>query len=194
MVQGFYTPSEEAVVTEIRSWSNDVIETENDNFSGLPACPHARSAWENEKVNFVFKTAEGYQDLYTVISTYNFDYDLVILVDFKYEKDPKAFHEYILGLNSAISTGMFLNPNCWLVGFHPEDEKNELLSESLFPTKTDTPYAMIFVQPLSLVQESADKLRSLGYYKNYQGVYDAETVYQNRETLYRRLKDGDESA
>ena len=53
---------------------------------------------------------------------------------------------------------------------------------------------MIFVQPLSLVQESADKLRSLGYYKNYQGVYDAETVYQNRETLYRRLKDGDESA
>jgi hypothetical protein len=52
---------------------------------------------------------------------------------------------------------------------------------------------MIFVQRLSKVQESADKLAEKGYYDKYLEEYNAEEIFQERAKLYRRLKNGDET-
>ena len=57
----------------------------------------------------------------------------------------------------------------------------------------ETPYAMIFVQRLSKLQQAADKLDKKGYYDTYDAEYNARDIYELRETLYRRLKDGDET-
>jgi hypothetical protein len=52
---------------------------------------------------------------------------------------------------------------------------------------------MIFVQRLSKLQKSADKLDKKGYYDSYDEEYQASDIYEKRQTLYRRLKNGDET-
>jgi hypothetical protein len=76
----------------------------------------------------------------------------------------------------------------WLMGFHPHDEPNDFIDDNSFMQIVEDEYAMIFVQRLSKVQESADKLAKKGYYDNYLEEYDAEHIFQKRELLYRRLK------
>ena len=49
-------------------------------------------------------------------------------------------------------------------------------------------YALIFVQRLSKLQESANKLKKLGYYDKYYKEYNVEDIYEQRENYYRRLK------
>jgi len=53
---------------------------------------------------------------------------------------------------------------------------------------------MIFVQRLSQVQESADKLLKKGYYDKYLEEYNAQDIFERRQTLYRRLKNGNETS
>jgi hypothetical protein len=50
-----------------------------------------------------------------------------------------------------------------------------------------------FIQRLTKLQESANKLKKLGYYDKYYKEYDVESIYQQRELYYRRLKNGNES-
>ena len=42
---------------DLRDWSKTVLEVPNDALKGLPACPYAREAWKQNKVN-VIETAE----------------------------------------------------------------------------------------------------------------------------------------
>ena len=187
MAFDFYTEKEQKVIFEIKKWSEESLEDSNDNFNGLSACPKAKSAWKNDKVGFVFKTAPDYQDLYTIVSCYPSNFDMVIVVDTCFNEDAKAFHKFISGFNEAIGTGMFINKDAWAVGFHPDDGKNALLKKSLFPPNTEQEYALILVQPLSLLQETSDKIEPLGYYKGYEDEYNADAVLRSRKDLYRRL-------
>jgi hypothetical protein len=79
------------------------------------------------------------------------------------------------------------------MGFHPHDEANDFIDDQSFMQVVDDEYAMIFVQRLSKVQESADKLAEKGYYDKYLEEYNAEEIFQERSDLYRRLKNGDET-
>ena len=78
---------------------------------------------------------------------------------------------------------------------HPDDEPNDFVAEpsETFEPVIDQEYAMIFVQRLSKLQESADKLAKRGYYKPYEEDYNAKELFEHRHQLYRRLKDGNAS-
>ena len=102
-------------------------------------------------------------------------------------------HEYLDGLNNCISEGMFIDKDIWLMGFHPDDEPSEFVQEVEFAPLVETPYAMIFVQRLSKLQQAADKLDKKGYYNSYDAEYNAREIYETRENLYRKLKNGDET-
>ena len=80
------------------------------------------------------------------------------------------------------------------MGFHPHDESNDFIDDSSFMHTVEEEYAMIFVQRLSQVQESADKLSKKGYYDKYLKEYNAQDIFEKRQTLYRRLKDGNETS
>jgi len=81
-----------------------------------------------------------------------------------------------------------------LMGFHPDDEDNELLDDTEFDSTIDQPYAMIFLQRLSKLQEASNTLRIKGYYQIAETYYNGTELYKNRERLYRRLKNGDEKS
>ena len=40
---------------EIRDWSRHALEVPNPDFNNLPPCPYAQAAWQEDKVEIVFK-------------------------------------------------------------------------------------------------------------------------------------------
>ncbi len=184
----FYIDKESQICQEIMAWSDHTLHKPNPFYNGMPPCPYAQKAWEDNKVLILFKYDTNMQVLYSTISQWEDAFDLVIIVDMAFQKDPDVFHDYLEQLNEAISDGVFIDRDMWLMGFHPHDEPNDFIDDNSFMQIVEDEYAMIFVQRLSKVQESADKLAKKGYYDNYLEEYDAEQIFQNRELLYRRLK------
>ena len=68
-----------------------------------------------------------------------------------------------------------------------KDEGNGLLEEDDFESTVEEPYAMIFLQRLTKLQEASNTLRMKGYYDVSQQYYNADHLYENRNRLYRRL-------
>jgi len=185
---------EGSIQKEIRRWSKEVLEIPSPHFNGVPPCPYAQKAWAEDKVAILFKHEENYQSLYSCISQFDDKFELAILVDLSNNKTSEAFHEYLDDLNDFIATGAFIDKDIWLMGFHPDDEPNEFVEKASIEAETDEPYAMIFIQRLSKVQDSADKLNKTGYYSIYETEYNASELFEKRKKIYRRLKNGNETS
>jgi len=185
---GFYIEKESEICREILAWSQHTLQKPNPYYNGMPPCPYAKKAWEDDKVIILFKYDANMQVLYSTISQWEEAFDLAIIVDMSFQPDPEVFHDYLEQLNNAISEGVFIDRDIWLMGFHPHDDSNDFIDDSSFMQIVDDEYALIFVQRLSKVQEAADKLAEKGYYDNYLEEYDAEYIFEERKNLYRRLK------
>ena len=185
---------EKKIVDEITQWTSDVLEKPSPFFNNLPACPYAKQALMDEKVAIIFKYEKHFQTLYSTISQFEDVFDLAIIVDLNNDKDPHNFHTYLDDINTAISEGMFIDKDIWVMGFHPDDEPSDFEEEVDFEPVTDTEYAMIFVQRLSKLQVAADKLNKRGYYNSYGSDYNVSDTYNRRQTLYRRLTNGNETS
>ena len=185
-----YTGLEKQVSEEIRAWSLHALEKPNPAYNNFPACPYAAKAWHDNKVGIVFKHEKSYQPLYSIISAYDDQYELIILVDLEYESNEDDFHQYLADLNEAIADGIFIDKDIYLMGFHPESESNEILDDGDFETNLDEVYGMIFIQRLSLLCETSEKLMSKGYYNREHGGYAVKEILDKRNELYRRLKSG----
>ena len=74
------------------------------------------------------------------------------------------------------------------MGFHPEDESNEIIDDGGFETYVEEVYSMVFVQRLSLLCEASEKLMRTGYYDRKAGDYEIQAIMEQRNELYRRLK------
>ena len=185
---GFYIEKESEICREILAWSQHTLQKPNPYYNGMPPCPYAKKAWEDDKVIILFKYDANMQVLYSTISQWEEAFDLAIIVDMAFQPDPEVFHDYLEQLNNAISEGVFIDRDIWLMGFHPHDDSNDFIDDSSFMQIVDDEYALIFVQRLSKVQEAADKLAEKGYYDNYLEEYDAEYIFEERKNLDRRLK------
>lgn len=196
MTVSFLTPSykvEKAVYQEIVDWSMNVLSKPNPFFGGMLPCPYAKQAWLDGKVAVLFKYESNKQSIYSTVSQFDDNFDVAIIVDFKFDEDPEQFHDYLDGMNDVIADGMFLDRDIWLMGFHPHDEESEFVEDVDFQPLVDVEYALIFVQRLSKLQEAADKLDKKRYYDTYNDQYNVREIFEKRKTLYRRLKNGDET-
>jgi hypothetical protein len=182
------------IENEIRQWSREYLEPVNPQFAGMPACPFAAKSWAEDRVGFCYKTCPSYQDLTTVISTWDDKYDLVVLVDLHYTKDHQAYYDYLDAMNEGIAQGIFIDKDIWLMAFHPDDEPNDLLETEEFTENLDVnvnlDYAMVFVQRLSKLHEASIKLEKTDYYREYSKQHGLQEMLRVRESYYRRLKNG----
>ena len=178
---------EDSIRKEIRDWSKHSLEKANENYNGFPPCPYAAKAWIDNKVDIQFKYDLSPEKLYENISHYNDKYELIILVDLEYELEPDRFHGYLEGINEAISNNAFQDKDIYVMGFHPEDDTNEIIESDSFETEVDDVYSMIFIQRLSLLERASEKLRSKGYYDRTYGNYKVDEILQKRNKLFRRL-------
>jgi hypothetical protein len=188
-----YIDKERQICDEIISWSEHTLQKPNPFYNNLPACPYAQKAWQENKVAILFKHESSYQALYSTVSQWEDAFDLCIIVDMRFQKNSEKFHAYLDDLNTAISEGIFIEKDMWVMGFHPHDEANDFIDDQSFMQMVKDEYAMIFVQRLSKLQEAADKLKEKGYYDRYVEEYDVEEIFNRRADLYRRLKNGDET-
>jgi|TARA_R110000823_G_scaffold275042_2_gene393838 hypothetical protein len=183
----FLVGREKDIYMEIRAWSKHALEGASAVFNNLPPCPYARRGWEDDKVLVLFKHESGYQTLYKIISEFVDRYDLVLLVETAFTKEPEDYHQYLSDLNDAISEGFFIDRDMWVMGFHPSDDPSEQFNDGVFHPLVEDEYALTFIQRLSKLQQSADKLKEKGYYDECAAETDALELYQRRERLYRRL-------
>ena len=178
---------EDKICNEIRQWSKHALEIPNENYNNLPSCPYAKKAWHDNKVSFAFKRNKDYKILHAIVDNFNKNKDLIILIDLKYDEN-EMFHNYLSLINKMIHQGMFSTKDMWVMGFHPDDDINELIDDGSFEEVVSEEYSLIFIQKLSKLQRSANKLKKLGYYDNYYNKYDVKDIYEQRENYYRRLK------
>ena len=177
---------EQTIFEEIREWSKYTLKTKSKD--GFFACPFAKTSWDLNRVGVVFKHDAHKQCLYTALSEFNNETDVVVIVDLNYE-DVTTFHQYLESLNDAISQGIFIQKDLWVMGFHPDDDANESIDDGKFDAKTDVSYAMIFIQRLTKVQLAAHKLKLTDYYVKYFEEKVPDVVFGYRESFYRRLLD-----
>lgn len=180
---------EKDICNEIRDWSAYALEPKSPDFNGFSPCPYAKKAWEEDKVSVIFKRTTSYEPLYSLLSKFEDTCDVILLVDLEYPNSD-YFHTHLFELNDSIADGDFGDRDLWLMGFHPEDETNELIDDGTFEPHVETSYAMIFIQRLAKLHEASEKLASLGYYDRYTGNYDISSIREKRAELYRRLNDG----
>ena len=179
---------EQKVIEEVKTWTNQVLDQPNPFFNDLPACPYAKKAFVTEKVGFSFSYDKGMQGLYTVLSQFDDTFDVILYVQFEFVEEPQEFHDYLAALNQAISMGIFIQTDLWVMGFHPSDETEEVFDQE-FDHVVDEPYAMIFVQRLSKIEKSAEMLREKGYYDQYLKDPQTASLWDERQLFYRRLCD-----
>ena len=182
-----YKNLEDQICDEIREWSRFALEKPNKNYNNLPSCPFAKTAWQNKKVNFAFKNKKEYDCIYPLINKFHDSRDLIIVIDMNYE-DNETFHNNLTNLNRLIHENKFDQDDIWLMGFHPDDDVNELIDDGTFTELVKEEYALIFVQRLTKLQESATKLKKLGYYDKYYNEYNVEDIYEQRQKYYNNLK------
>ena len=184
---------EQRIKEEIRQWSKHALERPSPFFNNLPACPFAEKAWDEDRVGFVFKTEDDNLPLYQTIAGFDDRFDLILVVDLSYKKDPKDFEDYLFDLNEAISEGIMGQRDVWVMGFHPDDDPEDFLGDGSFSPLVEEEYAIIFVQRLSTLQGKASSLKSLGYYDESFKAFENTSLYSHRENLYRKLTDGNEA-
>ena len=149
--------------SEIRDWSKTALEVPNKEYSDFPVCPFAAKAWCDNKVDIQFKYGCSPEVFYQILSNYNDKYELVILVDFEYDEEPERFYEYLDGMNECISNANFTDRDMYVMGFHPDDKANPIIDDEGFEQTVDVSYAMIFIQRLSLLYKSSQKLSMLNF-------------------------------
>ena len=126
-------------------------------------------------------------------SKFNFDEEENIEIDLR-DIIKNLFRNYLLILPFTLIFLLlgiykaYKQKDIWIMGFHPDDDVNELIDDGTFTNLVKEEYALIFVQRLTKLQESANKLKKLGYYDKYYNEYNVEDIYEQRQQYYNNLK------
>jgi len=180
---------EDSIRKEIRDWSRVTLEAPIKELNGLSGCPYAKKAWADNKVDIAFKRSKSFDVVYQILESFDDEYDLTIVVDLDYEEDPYMFHQRVEAINYSIAHGAYNDLNLWVMSSHPEDEGNEENSDDEFVQHNDCDYAMMYIQRLDHLQESANKLKKTDYYSYTFGSGEPSHVFRLREKFYQDLQE-----
>jgi len=174
---------------DIRAWSEEFLEKPSDKLGGLPPCPYARKAWLNNRVHFSIH--ESFDSLFNVVYNYTQDTSICdVLIWASYEIPDQPYFEGVVdGINETFS---LLKKDVYLMGFHPdfdaEDADFDLLSSYQFQGEEEKEYVMVFLQPLSKLDDASLELEKTDYYKSF-----PDHIYNSLILDRRRLRNGYES-
>jgi len=167
------------IAEDLRSWSKHVLEVPNEHLNGLPACPYAKKAWQDNKVKIV-ETKNIYKE--TLRQCFEFkshQHEVVICASFNIP-DMEDFQSWCEKRNDLLA-----NEDLHIMGFHPEYGAEEadldFLYEHSWESSVRDEYCMVFIQSLSQVDDASLKLEKLEYYKVYPENEYQELVVKRRE-------------
>jgi len=160
-----------SVPLEIRAWSRHCLETPNEHFAGLPACPYAQAAWERGEVSVIITDRIGR------------------VSEIKRELPPQGRQTYVIAWTAPeqMSAEQFDDwiaqqneepDGIWLMGAHP-DAKDDDRIPALPDIYCDEEYAIILMQRLSVVAQASAALGGTRYYDGYSSDEIAEIGARN---------------
>ena len=167
------------IESDLRSWSREVLEVPNDHLKGLPPCPYAKQAWQQDKVLVIECDDITIDALRYCKEFYDLSKELIVVASFNIP-DLQEFSVFVEGLNKDFKT-----LHC--MQFHPdfgaEDAELDFLYDNDWDSSLDREYCMIFIQDLRIVVNASDKLKKLGYYEAYPSSEYEELVVKRKERL-----------
>jgi|TARA_R100000995_G_scaffold35562_1_gene16288 hypothetical protein len=177
---------------DVRLWSKHYLEIPNKHLGGYPACPFAKMAWLQDKVQIEIKPKflSYKKELNDYIYTLDFAVkEILIFCDPFYSYTPNQFHQITEEYNNKYN-----KIDMYFMSFHPNNpattEEQAFLVEPEGHTPditSDLKYSMMLVQKFSQLQEASDKLHKQGYYKKWPREY-YEDVVGSRKLKYKNIK------
>lgn len=147
---------------ELRVWAVNALSTVHPQFSGMPACPYASKAIVSDKVDIESGFGWGYSNIQRTSRNFPKDKSIVIHYELSPSMTAKEMHEDLDRLNSEKK---FSRRNLWFIGFHPDDPDPEFIDdEEEFAPLVDEPYALIFIQRLTELDDASRQLEAKRYY------------------------------
>jgi hypothetical protein len=147
----------------IKQWIDNLAEVDPD--TNLPLCPFAKPAWEAGRVQVV-EADMLWPEVLASAAELDDDLDVIVVVDDSYTGSYNHLEEVANALNDFFSdAGM----DCWVLS-HLSDE------------------AVIFVQRLTDLDNSAAKLEKLGYYESYDHCDYHRLVVERRQRRYNHAR------
>jgi len=166
----------ELIKSELRLWAVKTLAPPNPHFNGLPACPFAAQAFARDRVDV--RVGFGWQmaGVEDTALRYPRNKDVVIHAELNPAMYPSRLQHEVCRLNDALS-----KKNIWCIGFHPDDPEPEFVEdEDGFENIVDEPYAMVFVQRLTELDDASRVLEAQRYY--------TKVEVELKVALYRRRK------
>lgn len=168
-----------SILNDLRTWSREVLEVPNKHLNGLPACPYARRAWVDDKVD-VIETDNIFSDTITACDNFkDSKYELVVVASFK-KPAIEAFEYWVDFLNEDMA-----KRDLHLMGFHPDfgayEAELDFLYDHEWESRVEDDYCMVFIQSLSQVDDASKILEAKGYYDVFPVEEFNELVLKRRE-------------
>lgn len=173
------------IESDLKDWSEKVLEVPNPHLNGMPACPYARKAWMDNKV----KVIETPDVLLSALLNRHLigEYDLIIVASFTMP-DNETMQLTIEQYNELAAY-----EDLHFMLFHPEygaDEAElDFLYDHNWQSSLDKEYCMVFIQSLSQVDDASKQLEKKGYYSTFPA-----DEYQNLVLDRRNRRHGDETS
>lgn len=175
-----------SIADDLREWSMNVLEVPNPHLDGLPACPYAKKAWQDNKVKII-ETKNIYKETLRQCNEFTDNaYDLTICASFTIP-NMQEFSTWCEKRNNLLA-----KRDLHIMGFHPEfgaeEAELDFLYEHSWESSLNKEYCMVFIQSLSQVDDASLKLEKLDYYKVY-----PEDEYQELVINRRTKRNGNET-
>ena len=175
-----------SIADDLREWSMNVLEVPNPHLDGLPACPYAKKAWQDDKVKIV-ETKNIYKETLRQCNEFATNqYEVVVCASFTIP-NMQEFSTWCEERNNLLA-----KQDLHIMGFHPEfgaeEAELDFLYEHSWESSVKDEYCMVFIQSLSQVDDASLKLEKLDYYKVY-----PEDEYQELVINRRTKRNGNET-
>lgn len=185
--------TKDLIKKEVRLWSEKFLEVPNIHLNNMPACPFAKKAWLENKVDIQYRDPDlGYtRNLHQHVKKINFEEkEILIFCDI-------FFKEYSLNKYQKIIDNFndqYNKKDIYFLGFHPKNPPTEEDQEFLLnPTGdvSDLPhstidFSMMLIQKFSQLYKASDRLKRMGYYDKWPQEYYDDVVL-SRQNLYKKL-------
>jgi hypothetical protein len=162
--------NKEAFKQDIIHWMTEFVEKPQASLNGWPPCPYARKARLNNKVFYSYSSPDKFlTDICDYMGHYNDQYDVYVL-----GTDPSAFalDEFHVLKDRVRKT--FQGQDIWALFDHPSEiEMNKGLCFN------NGKYLLAMIQRLSKLNQASDKLKSEGYYDDWDPQY-LEKLFSSR--------------
>ena len=185
--------TKDLIKKEVRLWSEKFLEVPNIHLNNMPACPFAKKAWLENKVDIQFRDPDlGYtRNLHQHVKKINFaEKEILIFCDI-------FFKEYSLNKYQKIIdnfNNQYNKKDIYFLGFHPKNPPTEEDQEFLLNPTGDTSdlpnstidFSMMLIQKFSQLYKASDRLKRMGYYDKWPQEYYDDVVL-SRQQLYKKL-------